>query len=85
MPLFYAVKLTVPFGLFLPVPNRDAILRAKRLLENVQAQVLGAVLNSVDISGAYGSSHYYYYYHSSSSLLIPYRYFLNPFKTRNQD
>ena len=43
--------------------NRDAILRAKRLLENVQAQVLGAVLNSVDIGGAYGSSHYYYYYH----------------------
>jgi len=43
--------------------NRDAINRAKRLLENVQAQVLGAVLNSVDISGAYGSSNYYYYYH----------------------
>jgi capsular exopolysaccharide synthesis family protein len=43
--------------------NRDAINRAKRLLENVQTQVLGAVLNGVDISGAYGSSNYYYYYH----------------------
>ncbi len=43
--------------------NRDAILRAKQLLENVHTQILGAVLNSVDISGAYGSYDYYNYYH----------------------
>ncbi len=43
--------------------NRDAILRAKQLLENVHTQILGVVLNSVDISGAYGSYDYYNYYH----------------------
>jgi tyrosine-protein kinase Etk/Wzc len=43
--------------------NRDAIGRAKTLLENVDAKVVGALLNNVDISRAFGSSDYYYYYH----------------------
>ena len=43
--------------------NRDAILRAKSQLEKVNAPILGALLNNVDVEGTYGSSYYYYYYH----------------------
>lgn len=43
--------------------NVDAVLRAKSLLENVNARLLGALLNGVDVGGIYGS-YYYYYYHN---------------------
>lgn len=43
--------------------NRDAILRAKSLLDNVDARVLGALLNNLEIGNAYGSSYYYYYHY----------------------
>ena len=37
--------------------------RAKTLLNNVRAQILGAVLNNVKLAGRYGSYYHYYYYH----------------------
>jgi capsular exopolysaccharide synthesis family protein len=43
--------------------NREAVIRAKSLLENVNTKVLGAILNNVDIEGTYGTNYYYYYYH----------------------
>ncbi len=43
--------------------NREAAQRAKALLENVKAPVLGVILNNVNVDGTYGSSYYYYYYH----------------------
>jgi tyrosine-protein kinase Etk/Wzc len=43
--------------------NRDAIQRARDLLENVDARILGVLLNGVDLQGMYGSYYYYYYYH----------------------
>ncbi len=42
---------------------KDAVKRAKTLLDNVNAPVLGCLLNSVNIERAYGSYYYYYYYH----------------------
>ncbi len=44
--------------------NQDEILRAKRLLEKVNGNVLGVVLNNVDARGDYSS--YYYYYDQGS-------------------
>ena len=41
--------------------NKDALQRAKGLLDNIKTNLIGLVLNGVDISGVYGS--YYYYYH----------------------
>jgi len=43
--------------------TRNAVNRAKSLLNNVKALILGAVLNNVKIEGRYGSYYYYYYYH----------------------
>ena len=43
--------------------NREAISRAKALLENVNANVVGAVLNNVDINGKFGGSYHYYYHY----------------------
>ncbi len=43
--------------------QKNAIQRAKMLMDNVNAQIVGCVLNSVNIQKAYGSSYYYYYYH----------------------
>jgi len=37
--------------------------RAKTILENVNAKVMGAVLNKIEAKHSYGSYHYYYYYH----------------------
>lgn len=39
--------------------NQDMALKAKQLLENVQAKLLGVVLNNKKVSG---DSYYYYYY-----------------------
>jgi len=43
--------------------NKDAIVRATTLLENVKARILGAVLNNVDYENNYGSSYYQYYHY----------------------
>jgi capsular exopolysaccharide synthesis family protein len=42
--------------------NRDAISRSKALLENVNARLIGAVLNNVNVESTYGSSYYHYYH-----------------------
>ncbi len=49
--------------------NRDAIGRSKSLLENVNARIVGAVLNNVNVESTYGSSyyHYYHYYYGGKS------------------
>jgi tyrosine-protein kinase Etk/Wzc len=49
--------------------NRDAIGRSKSLLENVNARLIGAVLNNVNVESTYGSSyyHYYHYYYGGKS------------------
>lgn len=55
------VILTVRLG----VVQQDALVRAKSLLDNVQARILGMVLNGVTAaSGGYG--YYYYYYYESN-------------------
>ncbi len=43
--------------------SQEALARAKTLLENVKARILGVVLNKVDAKSTYGSYYYYYYYH----------------------
>ncbi len=43
--------------------HREAVRRAKMLLENVEANIFGCLLNSVKIEKSYGSYFYYYYYH----------------------
>ncbi len=43
--------------------SHQGLARAKSLLENVDAKILGAVLNKIQAKSAYGSYHYYYYYH----------------------
>jgi polysaccharide chain length determinant protein (PEP-CTERM system associated) len=43
--------------------SQQGLARAKTLLENVGAKVMGAVLNKIEAKSAYGSYHYYYYYH----------------------
>ncbi len=43
--------------------SQQGLARAKTLLENVEAKVMGAVLNKIEAKSAYGSYHYYYYYH----------------------
>ena len=43
--------------------NYDAVVRAKSLLDNVNAHILGALLNGVEVGGMYGT-YYYYYYHN---------------------
>lgn len=45
--------------------KRQIALQGKELLENVGAELLGAVLNNVDYSKQYGSYYYYYYYYRS--------------------
>jgi capsular exopolysaccharide synthesis family protein len=43
--------------------SQQALTRAKTLLENVKAKILGVVLNKVEAKSTYGSYYYYYYYH----------------------
>ena len=43
--------------------DREAVLRARTLLDNVKANLLGIVMNNVQIENTYGSYHYHYYYH----------------------
>jgi tyrosine-protein kinase Etk/Wzc len=45
------------------VTSRSALNQARRMLENVKANILGAVLNEMDVRRArYGGYYYYYYY-----------------------
>jgi polysaccharide chain length determinant protein (PEP-CTERM system associated) len=43
--------------------SQPALARAKTLLENVKARILGVVLNKMEAKSTYGSYYYYYYYH----------------------
>ncbi|MGQ9853501.1 MAG: GumC family protein [Candidatus Oleimicrobiaceae bacterium] len=43
--------------------NREALMRARELLEHVEAPVLGVLLNNITATNMYGSYYYYYYYH----------------------
>lgn len=43
--------------------HRDAVKRAKVLLENANANIFGCLLNGVKIEKTYGTYYYYYYYH----------------------
>jgi capsular exopolysaccharide synthesis family protein len=43
--------------------SQQALARAKTLLENVKAKILGVVLNKMEAKSTYGSYYYYYYYH----------------------
>jgi len=43
--------------------DKDAALRACELIENVNAKLLGSLLNDVSSSYMYGSYYYYYYYY----------------------
>ena len=43
--------------------QRTAVARAKNLLDNVNARIVGCLLNSVNIERAYGAYYHYYYYH----------------------
>jgi capsular exopolysaccharide synthesis family protein len=45
--------------------KRQIALQGKELLENVDAHIIGAVLNNIDYSRQYGSYYYYYYYYRS--------------------
>ncbi len=43
--------------------DRRALARAKNLLANVNANILGAIFNRIDLSGIGSSYDYYYHYH----------------------
>jgi tyrosine-protein kinase Etk/Wzc len=43
--------------------NQEAAQRANELLKNVNAPVLGVILNSIQIESMYGSYYYYYHYY----------------------
>jgi Mrp family chromosome partitioning ATPase len=43
--------------------QKEAVLQAKKLLNGVNARILGVVLNGVDFRNRYG---YYSYYHSGN-------------------
>lgn len=43
--------------------NKDAILRSRVLLENVNAKIFGILVNGVNIDNMYGSTYYYYQYY----------------------
>ena len=47
--------------------DRDIILKAKRLLDRVNVNLVGAVLNNVRARNLYGDYDYYYTYYSSDS------------------
>ena len=42
--------------------DKNGVLRAKSLLDNVNAHMVGCVLNGVNIERSYGSYYYHYYY-----------------------
>jgi len=58
-PLMDGVLLVVNSG----GTQREALIRASELLSHVHANVLGVLLNNIQIRNVYGSYYYYYYYH----------------------
>jgi len=42
--------------------DKNAVLRAKSLLDNVNANIVGCLLNGVNMERSYGSYYYHYYY-----------------------
>lgn len=42
--------------------NRDAVVRAKQILDSVQARLVGAILNDVNLKNPHYYYHYYHYY-----------------------
>ncbi len=48
--------------------NRDALYRTKLLLENVDANVVGGILNNVEMGGKFSGSYHYYYQEYSDSI-----------------
>ena len=43
--------------------DKDALSRAHTLLDTVDSNLLGTLLNGVNVEGMYGSYYYYYYHH----------------------
>jgi len=43
--------------------DRNALLRARSLLDQVGVQAVGVVLNDIDVTGGYGKYYYPYYYY----------------------
>ncbi len=43
--------------------QKEAVKRTKALLDNVDAKIIGCLLNGVNIERSYGTYYYYYYYH----------------------
>ncbi len=62
-----AILSTLVDGIILVIKahqtHREAIKRAKNLLDNAEARVFGSLLNGVNIKKTYGTNYYYYYYH----------------------
>lgn len=62
-----AIISTMVDGLILVVKahqtRRDAVKRAKNLLDSVNSKVFGSLLNGVNIERTYGAYYHYYYYH----------------------
>jgi tyrosine-protein kinase Etk/Wzc len=45
------------------VTNRDALMRSRILLDNVNAHIFGVLVNGVHVDQMYGSYYYYYHYY----------------------
>lgn len=62
-----AILSTMVDGILLVIKahqtHREAIKRAKTLLDNAEANIYGCLLNGVNIKRTYGTNYYYYYYH----------------------
>jgi len=62
-----AILSTMVDGILLVIKahqtHREAIKRAKNLLDNAEANIFGCLLNGVNIKRTYGTNYYYYYYH----------------------
>jgi capsular exopolysaccharide synthesis family protein len=43
--------------------SKDALIRSKALLDNVNANIFGVLLNGINIDRMYGSYYYYYHYY----------------------
>lgn len=62
-----AIMSTLVDGIVLVIKahqtHREAIKRAKSLLDTAEARIFGSLLNGVNIQKTYGTNYYYYYYH----------------------
>lgn len=61
-----AIMSTLVDGIVLVIKahqtHREAIKRAKSLLDTAEARIFGSLLNGVNIQKTYGTNYYYYYY-----------------------